>query len=45
MLFIDSNTLHVPGVARPSSGVQEMFMQLMVQDHLHTHALSQKLKE
>jgi len=31
MLFIDSNTLHVSGVTRPSSGVQELHMQLMVQ--------------
>ena len=30
MLFIDSNTLHVSGVTLPSSGAQEMCMQLMV---------------
>jgi hypothetical protein len=30
MLFIDSNTLHVSGVTRPSSGAQELSMQPMV---------------
>jgi len=30
MLFIDSNALHVPGISRPSSGVQELCMQPMV---------------
>jgi len=30
MLFINSNTLHVSGVTRPSSGVQELCVQPMV---------------
>ena len=30
MLFIDSYTLHVSGVTRPSSGAQELSMQPMV---------------
>jgi len=34
MLFIDSNTLNVSGVTRPSSGVQGLCMQLMVQSML-----------
>jgi len=30
MLFIDSNTLHVSGVTRPSPGAQKRCMQPMV---------------
>jgi len=29
MLFIDSNTLHVSGASRPSSGAQELCVQPM----------------